>query len=179
MFEQRCYHGTLQHKAVRILREPFFVSKKNTEWLGHGIYFFEDVEWAKTWAIQEYKKNKYFNAKPTIVSALIRCEDAEFYDLDIRENMLAMEREAIDSLKQFGSLGRTRLTKHELKCFACNYWRAIKGIKVFAYTFPILKDNFIGFPVNHEQRQFCVVNNDYIFDKQIEEIEEGFDYDAI
>ena len=45
------YHGTSENLARQILKQGFPISKKPGEWLGHGIYFWqESLTWAKEWA---------------------------------------------------------------------------------------------------------------------------------
>lgn len=48
------YHGTSLEAAERILQEGFQPSVKSWEWLGHGIYFWQDApyrayEWGQDW----------------------------------------------------------------------------------------------------------------------------------
>ena len=48
------YHGTRKDAAERILAEGFKKSENDWEWLGHGVYFWQDgparaKEWARTW----------------------------------------------------------------------------------------------------------------------------------
>ena len=53
------YHGTLDHIADKIvLEQRFKFSKKDTEWLGYGAYFFKYRDHAVVWARREAEKEK-------------------------------------------------------------------------------------------------------------------------
>ena len=45
MIELIGYHGTVKTSAEKILSSKEFIESNNdNEWLGHGIYFFADIE---------------------------------------------------------------------------------------------------------------------------------------
>jgi hypothetical protein len=52
------YHGTSTARADTILSEGFRASDNDYDWLGTGIYFFQDApQRARQWAIQQYPDN--------------------------------------------------------------------------------------------------------------------------
>jgi hypothetical protein len=52
------YHGTSQTKAASILNHGFLASDNDYDWLGTGIYFFQDAPIrAKQWATQQHPNN--------------------------------------------------------------------------------------------------------------------------
>jgi hypothetical protein len=60
------YHGTSQTQAMGILERGFRVSDNDYDWLGSGIYFFQDAPLrAKQWAIERYPEN------PAVIGAAI------------------------------------------------------------------------------------------------------------
>jgi hypothetical protein len=64
------YHGTTIQAATSILREGFRFSRNEYDWLGDGIYFFQDAptrawEWATT----------HYGGEAAVLGALIRLED--------------------------------------------------------------------------------------------------------
>ena len=64
------YHGTTTHAAASILREGFQISRNAYDWLGDGVYFFQDAparawEWATT----------HHGTEAAVIGALIRLED--------------------------------------------------------------------------------------------------------
>jgi hypothetical protein len=64
------YHGTSQTKAINILKNGFLASDNDYDWLGTGIYFFQDAPVrAKQWATQQHPNN------PAVICALIQLEN--------------------------------------------------------------------------------------------------------
>jgi hypothetical protein len=64
------YHGTTTTKARNILTQGFRASDNDYDWLGTGIYFFQDAPMrAKQWATQQYPEN------PAVIRALIRLDN--------------------------------------------------------------------------------------------------------
>jgi hypothetical protein len=52
------YHGTSQTKALSILDRGFRASDNDYDWLGTGIYFFQDAPLrAKQWATEQYPQD--------------------------------------------------------------------------------------------------------------------------
>lgn len=175
MFTKIGYHGTLSNRASSILENGFEHSKKPNEWLGHGVYFFEDIEWAKTWAMNQAKKDNYKH-KASVLSAVLSCDDDAFFDLDKTENMQKLQSETYMLAQRQYETGHPELKSDVMRCVACNFWKMKYKTKIFAYTFPRMKYNAIGFPVNAEQRQFCVTDNRCIKFIKLENIEGGSDY---
>jgi hypothetical protein len=64
------YHGTSQTKAVNILKHGFLPSDNGYDWLGTGIYFFQDAPIrAKQWAIEQHHN------EPAVICSLIQLEN--------------------------------------------------------------------------------------------------------
>jgi hypothetical protein len=66
----RGYHGTSAEGAASILHEGFWISRNEYDWLGDGVYFWQDAprrawEWA----------NMRYGADAAVVGALIRLDD--------------------------------------------------------------------------------------------------------
>lgn len=65
------YHGTTPEAAERIMDVGFLLSEKQHDWLGHGIYFFEDApRRARQWAIDRHKI-----AIPTVIGVKLHLEN--------------------------------------------------------------------------------------------------------
>src|SRR5438132_13919141 len=63
----RGYHGTSTEGAASILREGFRVSRNPYDWLGDGVYFWQDApRRAWEWAAERYGE------RAAVVGALIR-----------------------------------------------------------------------------------------------------------
>jgi hypothetical protein len=71
------YHGTTKQAAESILRDGFKVSRNEYDWLGDGVYFFQDAplrawEWANT----------HCGADAAVIGSVIRLEDCmDFLDI--------------------------------------------------------------------------------------------------
>jgi hypothetical protein len=64
------YHGTSQARAASILEGGFLASDNDYDWLGTGIYFFQDAPVrAKQWAEQQHPES------PAVLRALLRLEN--------------------------------------------------------------------------------------------------------
>jgi hypothetical protein len=64
------YHGTSQTKALSILKHGFLPSDNDYDWLGTGIYFFQDAPIrAKQWAMEQHPK------EPAVICSLIHLEN--------------------------------------------------------------------------------------------------------
>lgn len=68
------FHGCDQTIVDKVIngREPLLASKNNYDWLGHGIYFWENnVERAFDWAVQLSKRKDSSVSLPAVVGAVI------------------------------------------------------------------------------------------------------------
>lgn len=112
------YHGTKCGYAKQILEERHFKpSKKSSEWLGRGIYFFkDDVLQALFFAGARYSNEKY-----NIRVLKARIESASYFDLTITKHR--------DSVY--------RMLSHVLEALA---GKNPKLYKVIVSHFPELKD---------------------------------------
>jgi hypothetical protein len=166
--QKQLYHGTTQTSAVNIQKANFYESRKPTEWLGRGVYFFELNSDAKKWARSECNKPKNLGEQPAILAADVNYSANEFFDLDIISNMHKMSNEMITVLHSMGKNreGAARLvgknqaeTESLTRHFCCNYYRKKHSqIKVLAYSFPASHTNIMGFPYSTKQRQYCVTD---------------------
>lgn len=163
------FHGTLDGKADKILSSKFIHSTKNREWLGFGVYFFGKRKDAERWAKLESDKPQNQWSLPAVLSADIITENEFFYDLDILVNMKRMVEKTRKLLE--GLEGNLDMNEAEMRCAACNFFAELYGIKVFAYTFPSMAQNAIGFPYTRKQRQICVNDDNCI--KNVQKIKEG------
>lgn len=64
------YHGTSAEAAAAILQDGFNISSNEYDWLGKGVYFWQDAPLrAWTWANQNYHDN------PAVIRSSIRLEN--------------------------------------------------------------------------------------------------------
>lgn len=71
------YHGTSRTKAMSIENNGFVASDNDYDWLGTGIYFFQDAPMrAKQWATQQHPE------EPSVIRALIRLDNCiDLFDI--------------------------------------------------------------------------------------------------
>jgi hypothetical protein len=73
------YHGTNIESARQILQTGFTPSRNNYDWLGKGVYFWQDAPYrAWHWA-GEHCKNK--GGDPAVIRSLVKIGRDEFMDL--------------------------------------------------------------------------------------------------
>lgn len=156
MYREKGYHGTLNSRADKILKNGFCASNKDKEWLGFGVYFFTNIEEAEIWSCREAKKVKNQGEAAAVISCEIVCEEEAFFDLDEDDKFSKLNIEMKSLLKGLAGRNSTKLTKDQFRCAACNMFALKYKIKVYAFTFPLLHHNECGFPYVKEQRQICV-----------------------
>jgi len=82
------FHATSEYNANKIIKEKFIVNtKRNNEWLGHGIYFFKYKVDAQSWGEQTY----YCKPIPAIIECELEVEEDRFLDLDNPEKKNCFE----------------------------------------------------------------------------------------
>lgn len=71
------YHGTSNNRATTILAEGFRASDNDYDWLGTGIYFFQDAPLrARQWAIEQHPSN------PAVICSRIRLDNCiDLFDI--------------------------------------------------------------------------------------------------
>lgn len=156
------YHGTSQSCADMILIEKQFrVSSSTKEWLGEGIYFFEDRNHAIGWA--NIRSKRYGEKFAVVLAVDILCSSEEFFDLDIPINVFQIDKCFMQAMSNgdFGNGTPQFESIDELRCFATNFYKETHpDIKVIAYTFDSTQHTKAGFPI--KQRQLCVSDQDII-----------------
>lgn len=158
--KESVYHGTTDLRAKGILSSGFSESRKKTEWLGHGIYFFKyqaDADW---WAQLQIKRVENAGQNPVVLVTAISYTPDQLLDLDDRDQLQYFSDFFLKALKiaekEFSLEVMLRKEKKETWCAACNLFRdAHPDIVVTAYTFQRFQDrsSFVYWP---NQRQFCV-----------------------
>lgn len=163
MERYECYHGTIRERAENILAKNFNKSTKNNEWLGWGVYFFDKVSAARSWAILERNKQPR-KTQAAVLTVSILFEIGSFLDLDKPDIMKRFRMDLSDLNKGLcsGAGGAPRFKDDcERRCFYCNYYLKFHDtIKILAYSFPKIAYDKFGFPQEllHRSRQLCVVD---------------------
>lgn len=136
------FHGCDESVGERVLagKDHLVPSANDYDWLGHGIYFWENSpERAKQWAeflAKHSPKSRNRIAKPFVVGAIIDLGDCldltEASSLGLvrsgfYEMKLAMESIGLDLPKnEPGSRGDEDLLKRKLDCTVINYVHAMR-----------------------------------------------------
>ena len=171
----RGYHGTSIGAANSILQEGFRISRNEYDWLGDGVYFFQDAP-ARAW---EWATRRH-GSDATVIGSLIRLEDGIDL-LDIRWSQVLIE--AYDSFR--AQLKRTnqlvpiqRPGAHRLDRAVINYTvgdLAEHGIKIrgvraaFSEGDPVFPESAI---FNRSHVQIAVRDTTLIENSWLEENEE-------
>ena len=168
------YHGTTTEAAASILQEGFRVSRNEYDWLGDGIYFFQDAparawEWART----------HHGSDAAVIGSSIRVEDCMDL-LDIRWSQVITEAHDsfIAQLKQANQpLPIQRPGVHRLDRAVINYTvgnLAEQGVKIrviraaFSEGDPVFPESAI-FDRSHVQiavRDITLIENSWLEEKE-------------
>lgn len=115
------YHGTNMDIASAILDTGFKISSNDYDWLGTGIYFFQDAPLrAFQWANFRYPNN------PAVIRSLIRLENCmDLFDIEwipiIREAYDIFVEEYRKSNQPLPKQNPARSKAHRLDCAYFNY----------------------------------------------------------
>lgn len=151
------YHGTSKSAAKQIIEEQkFTLSKKNTEWLGSGVYFYPNYSDALEWKdIDEH----------AILHSVICVNENEVIDLSkakgkaLLHNCKQILKATLDDeiVKQLDNI-------EERQCYVCNFlWKANPKIKVIIGEFPTERSVFTTLTDEREfRKEFCVRESKYI-----------------
>ena len=90
------YHGTSKEKSESILKNGFEISEskdKNYEWLGDGVYFWEDDYYAVQWNIIDIEKNNKDKNIETlkdyeIIKSKLRVNESKLFELSSPEGSI-------------------------------------------------------------------------------------------
>lgn len=173
---ENVFHGTLDHRADKIIRKGFIESKKEFEWLGNGVYFFNEFDDAKCWAIRERNKPQNIGSIAAVIQAKTSVEEEYFYDFDVPDKMDSFILETQELAKALTYYYSGDFTREKVRCALCNWFAKKHNIRVYAYSFPKkINTNAAFFPYTVVQRQLCVRDKDCISEVHLCYKEEFFD----
>jgi hypothetical protein len=115
------YHGTSQSKAANILKHGFLASDNDYDWLGTGIYFFQDAPIrAKQWATQQHPND------PAVICAIIQLENCiDLFDVGWQPLLKSLYNPFVESWRStnqpFPRQDPERSKAHRLDCSFLNY----------------------------------------------------------
>lgn len=158
------YHCTTMKSAESILSSGFRPSTKPTEWLGTGVYFFENLALAKMWTPPK-SADKTVPIDKVILISTLSCGvgGAALFDLDVEENMQKLQDEFnraipdLDGIPNFKD-DQGRQQGDIKRCFVCNFYRQKHPeIKVLSFTFPTTQYNQLGFSFQKKNKQIVAM----------------------
>ncbi len=121
------YHGTNTEVATTIIQQGFNVSSNDYDWLGTGVYFFQDAPVrAWEWAKQQHPAN------PAVIRSTIRLEDCiDLLDISwfplIRNVYNLFVEEYRQGNRPLPRQNPERSKAHRLDCACFNYIVEVLG----------------------------------------------------
>lgn len=168
------YHGTTLDAARKIVTDGFLLSGNPWEWLGKGIYFWQDApNRARDWAV-EWHAAKGYTGPIEVVAARIALID--FVDL--------LDQVDMELVAEFAAKFEVRMTRlraelrnrypvHRLDCAVFNFLTNVlssKGRAVRGYRAACVEGKAIttGSPIyDRSHVQLAVIDQDAILEKWI------------
>jgi hypothetical protein len=170
------YHGTTNNCIDSIKRLGFIPSIKDNEWLGMGIYFFEDDFHAFKWCVDKYRKqysDKFyiedFKNKMGILKSDIIIQSDRIFDLDKIEYRSVFEH-IVKKLSDIEECRDKIIDNPNVTCFVIDHMFRKIGLEnkydVVKNTFKINFENYkrekIKIRSAVSQVQICVKNKEVI-----------------
>ena len=170
------YHGTSQERATVILSEGFRASDNDYDWLGTGIYFFQDAPLrARQWATQQHPKD------PAVICSRIQLDNCiDLFDIGwqpLLKNVYNSFVEQYQNTQQpLPKQNPDRSKAHRLDCAFFNYSiefidlqpQQIKAVRAaFVEGERLFPDSAI-FELTHVQ--IAIRNPELIIESQLVEI---------
>ncbi len=168
------YHGTTLSAAQSIVTDGFLPSNSPWEWLGHGIYFWQDApnrarEWARDWHAR-----KGYEGPIAVVAA--RIDLHAFVDLLDQVDMdlvSAYARKFEIRMAQLGSRLKNKYPVHRLDCAIFNFLtnvlssrgRAVRGYRAACVEGKAITTDSPIYDRSH--LQLAVIDQDAILEKWI------------
>ena len=139
------YHGTRLEYAQKILNEDFRPSENSWEWLGHGVYFWQDApERALAWATEWHGRAGY---KGPIAVVAARIQLFDFVDLLDQAGMKLVKNFASEFVDKLLDDDRGLVNNypiHRLDCELFNSMATVllsKGIEFVASELRVSKES--------------------------------------
>lgn len=133
IFQTTAYHKSGIDNALKsITWQYYYPDTKKTAWLGKGIYFWERKSDAEWW------DGQYTN--PVITSALLKCNLAEYLNLD-SESGMSQFKDFLDKFQDyFKESGLDVILQsnddYRLALAFCQLYKEMNNIMLIKYSFP-------------------------------------------
>ena len=152
------YHKTLELNKNNILNNGFKPSNEPDDWLGEGIYFWDNLENANWW------KSNNKNFKSCIFVCNLKCDKNKYLNLDNDMNKLEnFYKNYLKELARSNSPKPNFKNSNEIKKFFCDLYCLKNNIEILSFTFTHTEKNKVGFITGiKKRRQICVKKNNNI-----------------
>lgn len=177
------YHGTTKEKSESILKQGFKISKSQEqkyEWLGDGIYFWDDIFYAVQWNIINMEKN--YNDKNeknlmnyAIIKSKIIVNKSKLFDISSPEGSIIYSKLKKKLEKKLIESGSEKLIE-KLKKQSDKFWINILEDNGFFKEFDVIMAEFKNKKRNEKykddillnvQKQICVKNQKCIITSKL------------
>lgn len=177
------YHATTLEKSKQILKEGFQISKTtkdNLEWLGNGVYFWEDDYYAVQWNVIDIEKhNKNKNEQNlkyySILKSIIKVNEIKIFEISSPEGSIVFNELKNKLVDKFIQEGYEEWVKELLKR-SSKFWINLLEENGFFDDFDVItavyknEKNFEKYKddiVFNTQKQICVKNKACIIDTTV------------
>ena len=116
------YHGTTRPRSANILEEGFTISQKPWEWLGHGVYFWQDAPYrAHAWA-RDWTRQRGIEGEPVVVAAELQLESyLDFLDVANTDILRPLAIKFLETLGEGAVALKNKYPNHRLDCRFFNF----------------------------------------------------------
>lgn len=175
------YHGTLYSNKDSILNNGFVISnKRDDHWLGHGVYFYKDIDLAIWWSNNvvksAYRKNKGLFNGGIVFKVIMEPQDHKVLDLDDRSTLTLFNEYCIHIHEEYKKINKEIVVeakdeftlKNKLRCIYLDIYKDEHDIDLVMYTFarqsPSYSWNFkkhgkpMDLGLDYKEPQICVYN---------------------
>lgn len=153
------YHKTLNIYIDSIKKNGFKPSNAKDDWLGFGVYFWDNIEDAKWW-----KNNTNAIIKGCIIQCELKCDMDQYINLN--DNMDKFELFCQEYMKEIreNKLPRPNFeNNNQRKKYFCDLYCKKNNLSILSFVFEHDIMNIAGFKVDtKKKRQICVRNPELI-----------------
>lgn len=154
VYSETGYHATLTKNKESIMNEGFKPSNKDDDWLGEGIYFWDDIKNAEWWN----RKSKAISKCVFICN--LTCNLINYLDLD---NKVEMDKLNVFSKRYMNEMIKKSHKKpvfknnNQIRKFFCDIYCSKNDISILSFTFKHDIINEAGFKTGTlGRKQICV-----------------------
>lgn len=152
------YHKTYLMNKDSIIKNGFEFSHNDDDWLGEGVYFWDNIDDANWW---NQSKEKGI-VRSCIFECKLVCKSEKYLNLDYPLEMKKFDEFSMQYIKEMKN-SRSKAPKfannNQRKKFFCDLYCKKKNFEILSHTFKHDIINTVGFKVGEKhRRQICVRN---------------------